>query len=129
MSSQVPSSVLYAGSIALTATTFVAGVSWGIMTAFYSVCMYGLIRNLRLAKATRKTALLAAWITVLWIFSTLSTLANAIGTIYAYSWQMNYPGGPASYILDTWNKPLPILTVTAFILTMWFADGMMVRLG
>lgn len=126
-SSEVPPySDLYAASVSLTATTFIAGISWGIMTAFYSVCICGLVRNLRSANATRKIALLAIWITVLWFSATLSTLGNAICSIYAYSWQMAYPGGPAAYLAGIWNMPLPAMTVATYILTMWFGDAMMV---
>jgi len=117
--------VLYAASISLTATTFVAGISWAFMTALYALCMYSLVRSLRSTQPTRRTALLAAWITVLWILSSLSTIANAYCTIYAYSWKMNYPGEPIIYLASIWNQPVPALAYSTYLLTMWFADAMM----
>ncbi|KAI9572372.1 hypothetical protein HD554DRAFT_2186146 [Boletus coccyginus] len=126
-SDALPYDVLYAASISLTATTFVSGISWGFMTSLYAVCMYSLIGNLRStrAKATSKTALLTAWITVLWILSSLSTIANAYCSIYAYSWQMDYPGGPPTYLANIWSQSVPALAYSTYLLTMWLADAMM----
>ena len=121
-----PYDVLYAGSISLTATTFVSGISWGVMTCLYAVCMHSLLRNLRSAQLASKTALLAAWITVMWILSSLCTIANAYCTIYAYSWKMDYPGGPVGYLAGIWNQPVPGLAYSTYLLAMWFADAMMV---
>ncbi|KAG9312274.1 hypothetical protein JVU11DRAFT_7578 [Chiua virens] len=117
--------VLYGGSIDLVATTFVSGISWGIMTSFYAVCMHNLIRNLRSRSySSRKTVLLTAWVTILWILSSLSSFANAYCRIYAYSWELDYPGGPSAYLADAWGQPVPTLTYTAFVLAMWFADAL-----
>ena len=128
-SSELPYTLLYEGSIYLTATTFVSGISCGLMTALYSVCMYNLVRDLRSTRATRRTALLTVWITILWILSSLSTIANAYCTIYAYSWKMDYPGGPMAYFAQEWNAPMPVLAYATYILTMWFADALMVSLS
>lgn len=120
--------MLYAASIRLTATTFVAGISLGIMTSLYTVCMYHLIRNLvHSTGTTRRTVRLTAWITALWTFSSISTIANAYCTIYAYAWQLDYPGGPATYLAVRWNKPVPILAYVTYIVTTWLADALMVR--
>ena len=128
-SSEVPPyDVLYSASISLTASTFVSGISWGVMTSLYSVCMYSLVRDLRSTRATRRTAVLTVWITALWILSSLSTIANAYSSIYAYSWQLDYSGGPNAYLVDQWNKPIAVLAYSTYILTMWLADAMMVSL-
>lgn len=127
-SEAVPYDVLYAGSISLAATTFISGISWALMTALYVVCTYSLVQSLRSTQPRGKTILLAVWITVLWILSSLSTIANAYCSIYAYSWKMDYPGEPIIYLAGIWNQPVPALAYTTYLLTMWFADAMMVRL-
>ena len=52
-------------------------------------------------------------------------MAAAYCTLYEYSWQLDYPGGPAAYL--NWNTPIPTLVYTTYLLTMWFADAMMVN--
>ena len=99
------------------------------MTALYSVCIYNLLRDLRSTGTTRKTALLTVWITILWMLSSISTIANAYCTIYAYTWEMGYPGGPATYLNDIWSKPVPVLVYSTYIITTWLADVMMVSLS
>ncbi|KAG9316174.1 hypothetical protein JVU11DRAFT_2195 [Chiua virens] len=128
-SSGTPSFLLYDGAVYLTGTTFVVGVTWGLMTALYVVCMHSLIRNLRSPKASRKTAMLTAWITILWILSSLSSIANVYCTLDAFTWQWNYPGGPFTYLADHWNQPVPKLAYTTYLLAMWFADALMVSLN
>ncbi|KAI6095980.1 hypothetical protein F5141DRAFT_1012559 [Pisolithus sp. B1] len=73
---------------------------------------------------TRRTVLVV-WITILWISSSLSTLANAYCNLYAYSWQLDYPGGPITYLADQWNRPMPALAYWTYYITMWFADALM----
>ena len=113
-------------SVFLTATTFIAGILWGFTTSLYSLSMYSLIRSLRPAKATNKTTLLVliVWSTTLWVLSSLFTMAAAYCTLYEYSWQLDYPGGPAAYL--NWNTPIPTMAYSTYLLTMWFADAMMV---
>ncbi|KAI6103415.1 hypothetical protein F5141DRAFT_1130478 [Pisolithus sp. B1] len=108
---ELPYSVLYAASVSLTAVTFVSGISWALMTALYTI--------------TRRTVLLVVWISILWVSSSLSTLANAYCALYAYSWQMDYPGGPVTYLADEWNRPMPALAYWTYFITMWFADALM----
>jgi len=116
---------LYAGSMNLASTTFIGGVSWGLMTYLYAVCMYSLWRNFRSSgEASRKTILLAGWITIMWILSSFSTIANAYCAIYAYTWQKNYPGGPLAYMANEWNQPVPLLAAWTYSVTIWFADGL-----
>ena len=125
-SSAIPHDVLYSGSINLTASTFISGISFGTMTFLYLICTYNLVRDLRSTRATRKTALLMAWITPLWVLSSISTIANTSQCIYAYSWQMGYPGGPEAYLSASWDKPMAISLFTSYILTMWLADAVVV---
>ncbi|KAG9312275.1 hypothetical protein JVU11DRAFT_7579 [Chiua virens] len=110
--------VLYGGSINLVATTFVSGISWGFMTSLYAVCVHSLICNLRSRNASRKNVLLTAWVSVLWVLSSLSSFANAYCTLYAYSWQLDYPGGPFVYLGNEWSQPVPTLAFTTYVLTM-----------
>ena len=91
--------------------------------------MHSLIRNLREAKATKKNAIQAAWITTLWISSSICMLGNVILLIDALTWRMDCPGGLESYMAAIWNKPVPIMIVTTYLLMMWIADAMMVSLG
>ncbi|KAF8550424.1 hypothetical protein OG21DRAFT_1514049 [Imleria badia] len=125
-SSEVTSySFLYAASLNLASTTFIGGISWGVMTSLYVVCMYSLMRNFHSSgDASRKTVLLTGWITTMWILSSISTIANAYCDIYAFSWEINYPGGPATYLASEWNQPVPSLGGWTYSLTMWFADGL-----
>lgn len=123
---ELPYSVLYAASVSLTAVTFVSGISWGLMTALYVLCMYSLTCRRRPTQTiTRTTVLSAVWITILWVSSSLSTLANTYCALYAYSWQMDYPGGPITYLADEWNRPMPALAYWTYFITMWFADALM----
>lgn len=120
-------SFLYTASLNLASTTFIGGISWGIMTSLYVVCIYSLMRRLRSSgDASRKTILLASWITIMWILSSTSTIANAYCDIYAFSWEMNYPGGPTAYMATQWNQPIPSLAAWTSSLTTWFADGLVV---
>ncbi|KAI6104696.1 hypothetical protein EDD16DRAFT_1439023, partial [Pisolithus croceorrhizus] len=117
---------LYAASVSLTAVTFVSGISWALMTALYVLCMCGLTCHRRSTQTiTRRTVLLVVWISILWVSSSLSTLANAYCALYAYSWQMDYPGGPVTYLADEWNRPMPALAYWTYFITMWFADALM----
>ncbi|KAI6104701.1 hypothetical protein EDD16DRAFT_1492485 [Pisolithus croceorrhizus] len=123
---ELPYSVLYAASVSLTAVTFVAGISWGLMTALYVPCMYSLTCHRRRSTQTiTRRTVLVVWITILWISSSLSTLANAYCNLYAYSWQLDYPGGPITYLADQWNRPMPALAYWTYYITMWFADALM----
>ncbi|KAI6132252.1 hypothetical protein EDD16DRAFT_1535631, partial [Pisolithus croceorrhizus] len=54
-----------------------------------------------------------------------STLANAYCALYAYSWQMDYPGGPVTYLADEWNRPMSALAYWTYFIMMWFADALM----
>ncbi|KAF8550779.1 hypothetical protein OG21DRAFT_1513639, partial [Imleria badia] len=130
-SSEVTSySFLYAASLNLASTTFIGGVSWGVMTSLYVVCMYSLMRKFRSSgDASRRTILLAGWITIMWILSSISTITNAYCEIYAFSWEMNYAGGPVVYLASEWNQSVPSLVEWTYSLTMWFADGLVVSLA
>ena len=126
MASTEAHDILYRGSVYLAATTFVSGISCGIMTALYSVCIYNLLHDLHSTGTMRRTALLTVWITILWMLSSVSAIANAYCTIYAYTWEMGYPGGPPTYLNDIWSKPVPVLVYSTYIITTWLADAMMV---
>lgn len=38
---------------------------------------------------------------------------------------MDYPGGPIAYLADEWNHPMPALAYWTYLMTMWFADALM----
>ncbi|KAG9316361.1 hypothetical protein JVU11DRAFT_2394 [Chiua virens] len=119
------SDVVSAAGTTIPASIFVSGISWGFTTSLYSVCTHNLARNLRSTKARKKTFLLIAWISLLWTLSSLSTMIYAYYNIYAYSWELEYPGGPVVYLADIWNQPLPVLAYATNICTMWLADAIL----
>ncbi|KAG9312276.1 hypothetical protein JVU11DRAFT_7580 [Chiua virens] len=95
------------------------------MTSMYVVCVQSLIRNFCSARSSGKTTSLTAWATILWILSTISTVADAYCTLYAYSWQLDFPGGPILYLDSIQGQPVPALSYATYLLTMWVADAMM----
>ena len=78
---------------------------------------------------TRKTYCFIAYVSCLFVLSTVFVVSNTITTQYLFIDDRNYPGGPNAYAIREFSAPLNVLADVCLIIGAWFADSLLLWRG
>ncbi|KAG6826140.1 hypothetical protein H0H92_000995 [Tricholoma furcatifolium] len=103
----------------------ILGVAYGAELVIFIMCFTLLVQQTTRANF-RKNIALIAYISALFICSTLFIAANSEMTRLAFVDNRNFPGGPSAYEELMFSIPVDNLGNVVFVIANWLADGLMV---
>ncbi|PPQ71932.1 hypothetical protein CVT24_007906 [Panaeolus cyanescens] len=113
-------------AVNLIASTTLNGLAYGVVLTLYCICIYTLVLQFIEGSRRRHIIFSGIYITVMFACGTVYCAANARLTQLAYVNFRNFPGGPAVYALYEFNTPISIAGATAFMMTTWMNDALLI---
>ena len=105
--------------------TIVCAVAYGIVISLYLSSFRHLMHKRNRAEFKNRLPLLI-YITITFLLSTLYMISQAAFTQMAFIDDRDYPGGPSAFENNEFSIPVDDVGNTAFILTSWLSDALVV---
>ncbi|KAJ7097071.1 hypothetical protein B0H15DRAFT_902416 [Mycena belliarum] len=100
-------------------------VAYGCVAVLAFMCLYLLLQRKDNASSRNTRIALIAYVSIIFVFSTIFQACNVEFTQLAFVENREYPGGPAAYENDFWNIPVDAVGNVLFVLTNWMTDSIL----